>query len=49
MASLIHPQLWSKDFDTVNVSGTRNLVKAAKINGIKKIIYVSSNSQLVAI
>ena len=46
MANLIHPQLWSKDFDTVNVSGTRNLTKAAKINGIKKIIYVSSNSSI---
>ena len=46
MASLIHPQLWSKDFDAVNVGGTRNLIKAAKINGIKKIIYVSSNSPI---
>ena len=46
LASLIHPKVWSKDFDEVNIKGTLNLVKAAKKNGIKKIIYVSSNSPI---
>jgi len=45
-AGVIHPKKGVKEFYDVNVKGTRNLVEAAKKNGIKRLIHVSSNSPM---
>jgi nucleoside-diphosphate-sugar epimerase len=42
-AGIIHPARIT-DFDTVNHRGTRNIVDAARANGARRLVHVSSNS-----
>ena len=44
-AGVIHPAR-VKDFYSINVDGTRNLLEAALAAGVKRFVYVSSNSPL---
>ena len=43
-AGLIHPRLFTKDFNSVNVNGTLNVLNAATTMKAKRIVVVSSNS-----
>ncbi|MDG1727496.1 MAG: NAD(P)-dependent oxidoreductase [Emcibacteraceae bacterium] len=43
-AGLIHPRLFVKEFTTVNVNGTLNLLNAAATNKSTRMVVVSSNS-----
>lgn len=43
-AGLIHPACRVRQLDEVNVSGTQNLVDAARRAGVRRLIHVSSNS-----
>jgi nucleoside-diphosphate-sugar epimerase len=43
-AGLIHPALFTRDFFTVNVKGTENVLNAARASGVRRVVYVSSNS-----
>lgn len=45
-AGVIHPTRGTKEFDEVNACGTLRLVDAAKQAGVKRFIYVSSNSPI---
>ena len=45
-AGVIHPERGVKQFYKVNVQGTRNLLDAAVLNGVRRFIHVSSNSPL---
>jgi nucleoside-diphosphate-sugar epimerase len=44
-AGIIHPQR-IKDFYDINVGGTQNILNAARAAGIKRVVFVSSNSPL---
>lgn len=44
LAGLIHPRLFVRDLFAVNATGTKNLLEAARTAGVKRIIYMSSNS-----
>jgi nucleoside-diphosphate-sugar epimerase/choline dehydrogenase-like flavoprotein len=46
IAGLIHPTRWTRDFERVNVAGTRNLLDAAVAAGAKRVVVVSSNSPI---
>jgi nucleoside-diphosphate-sugar epimerase len=45
-AGIIHPGLFTKPFEAVNVRGAHNIVAAAEREGLGRIIAVSSNSPL---
>ncbi|MBA2387538.1 MAG: NAD(P)-dependent oxidoreductase [Acidimicrobiia bacterium] len=42
-AGVIHPERWS-DFDAVNAGGTRNVLAAAALAGVRRFVHISSNS-----
>jgi nucleoside-diphosphate-sugar epimerase len=44
VAGLIHPRLRTSELHSVNVEGTRVLVDAARRAGVRRFVYVSSNS-----
>lgn len=44
IAGVVHPTRGVKEFDEVNVQGTRSLLQAAEQAGIKRIVVISSNS-----
>ncbi len=44
IAGVIHPTRGTREFDEVNVEGTRQLVQAAVDAGVRRIVAVSSNS-----
>ncbi|MEB2284465.1 MAG: hypothetical protein B6D46_02975 [Polyangiaceae bacterium UTPRO1] len=46
VAGLVHPRLWTRDFDRINVEGTRALLAAAEEAGVKRAVIVSSNSPI---
>ena len=46
IAGLIHPARFTRDFERVNVDGTRNLLDAAERAGVRRIVVVSSNSPI---
>ena len=46
VAGLIHPARFTRDFDRINVEGTRNLLSAAEEVGVRRVVVVSSNSPL---
>src|SRR5262249_38375439 len=46
IAGLVHPARWTRDFERINVLGTRNLVAAAEEVGVRRLVVVSSNSPL---
>lgn len=46
IAGLIHPQRWTRDFQRINVEGTRRLLGAAMAAGVKRVVIVSSNSPI---
>jgi nucleoside-diphosphate-sugar epimerase len=43
-AGMIHPRLWTREFNDVNVGGTRNLLDLARAAGVGRFVHVSSNS-----
>ena len=45
-AGLVHPARFTRDFERVNVEGTRNLLAAAERAGVRRVVVVSSNSPL---
>ena len=45
-AGLIHPARFTRDFERVNVEGTRALLTAAEAAGVRRAVVVSSNSPL---
>lgn len=45
-AGIIHPSKGRKQFYDVNVEGTRNLLDASSVAGIRRFIHVSSNSPI---
>lgn len=45
-AGVIHPARRVQEFFDVNEGGTRNMVEAAKNSGVRRFIYVSSNSPI---
>lgn len=45
-AGIIHPTKGRKQFYDVNVEGTRNMLDAASVAGVKRFIHVSSNSPI---
>lgn len=46
VAGLVHPVRFTRDFERVNVDGTRNLLAAAEQAGVRRVVVVSSNSPL---
>jgi nucleoside-diphosphate-sugar epimerase/choline dehydrogenase-like flavoprotein len=46
VAGLIHPALRTRDFERINVEGTRALLTAAEEAGVRRVVVVSSNSPL---
>ncbi len=46
VAGLIHPARFTRDFERVNVEGTRNVLAAAEKAGVRRVVVVSSNSPL---
>jgi len=44
IAGLIHPTEGVKQLESVNVDGTRNLLRACTETGVKRFVFVSSNS-----
>jgi nucleoside-diphosphate-sugar epimerase/choline dehydrogenase-like flavoprotein len=44
IAGLIHPRRWTRDFERINVGGTRHVLDAAVAARVKRIVAVSSNS-----
>lgn len=46
VAGLVHPARFTRDFERVNVEGTRNLLAAAERAGVRRVVVVSSNSPL---
>ena len=44
VAGLVHPRLFTRDFERVNVEGTRLLLEAAEAAGVRRVVVVSSNS-----
>lgn len=45
-AGVIHPTAGTKQFYDVNVTGTKNMVEAAKATGARRFVHVSSNSPI---
>jgi nucleoside-diphosphate-sugar epimerase len=45
-AGLVHPLRSTREWSATNVDGTRNLVRAAAGAGVRRLVYVSSNSPL---
>jgi nucleoside-diphosphate-sugar epimerase len=45
-AGLVHPRIFVRDFFSVNVLGTRNLLQAAEEAGVRRVVVLSSNSPL---
>ena len=43
-AGIVHPKYSVRQFYDVNVEGTRNLLKAARVGRVRRFIFVSSNS-----
>jgi len=43
-AGIIHPRLWTRELERVNVTGTRQVLDAAMAAGIRRVVAVSSNS-----
>jgi nucleoside-diphosphate-sugar epimerase len=46
IAGLVHPARFTRDFERVNVDGTRHLLEAAEEAGVKRVVVVSSNSAI---
>ena len=46
VAGLIHPARFTRDFERVNVEGTRNVLAAAQEAGVRRVVVVSSNSPI---
>ena len=46
VAGIIHPKRFVREFYEVNEEGTRRVVEAAKTSGVRRLIYVSSNSPI---
>jgi nucleoside-diphosphate-sugar epimerase len=46
IAGLVHPARFTRDFERVNVEGTRHLLEAAEEAGVKRVVVVSSNSPI---
>jgi nucleoside-diphosphate-sugar epimerase len=46
VAGVIHPTRYVREFYDVNVRGTQHVVEAAKRAGVRRLIYVSSNSPM---
>jgi nucleoside-diphosphate-sugar epimerase len=46
IAGLVHPARFTRDFERVNVDGTRHLLEAAEEAGVKRAVVVSSNSPI---
>ena len=46
LAGLIHPALFTRDFDAVNVGGGENVLRAATQNGVCRAVIMSSNSPM---
>jgi nucleoside-diphosphate-sugar epimerase len=44
IAGVVHPTRGVKEFDQVNVAGTRNILRAAEEAGVRRFVAVSSNS-----
>ena len=44
IAGVVHPTRGVKEFDEVNVGGTRNVLAAAEAAGVRRVVAVSSNS-----
>ena len=44
LAGVIHPRRRTRDFEEINVEGTRNVVDAALASGCRRIVVMSSNS-----
>jgi nucleoside-diphosphate-sugar epimerase len=45
-AGLIHPALFTRDFEAVNVRGGHNVLRAAAQSGVRRVIVMSSNSPM---
>ncbi len=46
VAAVIHPTHGAKEFTQVNVDGTRHVTEAAEREGVRRLVYVSSNSPI---
>ena len=46
LAGVIHPRLFTREFQQVNVEGSRNLLSAAVENRVKRAVVMSSNSPI---
>ena len=46
VAGLVHPTRFTRDFERVNVEGTRSLLAAAEGAGVRRVVAVSSNSPI---
>jgi nucleoside-diphosphate-sugar epimerase len=46
VAGVVHPAWRTRDFMRVNVEGTRRLLEAAQVAGVRRIVVVSSNSPI---
>ena len=46
IAGVIHPERGVKQFYEVNVHGTKNIIDCAIAHGVKRVVYVSSNSPI---
>src|SRR5437868_1158332 len=44
VAGVIHPEHGTREFDAVNVGGTRHVLDAARAAGVRRVVAVSSNS-----
>ncbi len=44
VAGVVHPKHGTKEFEQVNVEGTRHLLSAAVASGVRRVVAVSSNS-----
>jgi nucleoside-diphosphate-sugar epimerase/choline dehydrogenase-like flavoprotein len=46
IAGVVHPRRWTRDFERINVDGTRRLLEAAEEAGVRRAVVVSSNSPI---
>ena len=46
LAGLIHPKLFTRDFQAINVDGSKNVISAAARNGVRRAVVMSSNSPI---
>lgn len=46
LAGIIHPRLFTKEFQQVNVQGSKNLLSVAKQKKVKRAVVMSSNSPI---